>query len=251
MAIYHLDNRRTLMLPGNAAQTLAFAVKDWIDKAKAAIDNHGYFAVALSGGSTPKKIFKELSTKHTSSIDWGKVYLFWSDERSVLPTSEESNFHMAMIEGGLSALLIKPENIFRMEAEKELEANAHAYEQKIKQKLEGRGFDLIMLGMGDDGHTASLFPRTEGVKKKGALVVPNYVPQKETWRMSFTYELINNASSICLYVLGENKAAILHKVLFSPLDINTYPSQGVGSMSHKATWIIDEDASQNILAELK
>ncbi len=251
MTIYHLDNRRQLNLPGNADQTLAFAVSDWVETAQKSIDDHGYFAVALSGGSTPKKIFKELSTKHQKSLDWSKVYLFWSDERSVLPTDHDSNFHMAMIEGGLSALDIKPENIFRMEAEKDLEANANAYAEKIKHILKGKGFDLIMLGMGDDGHTASLFPGTEGLKVKNKLVIPNFVPQKETWRMSFTYELINSASKICLYVLGANKADILHKVLFSPLDTTTYPSQGVGSESHKATWIIDEDASQNIVAELK
>lgn len=251
MTIYHLDARRKLILPGNADQTLAFAVKDWLDTAKTAIADHGYFAVALSGGSTPKKIFKELSTKHIHSIDWSKVLLFWSDERSVLPTDHDSNFHMAMIEGGLSALNIEPDNIFRMEAEKDLEANANAYEQKIKHKLQGRGFDLIMLGMGDDGHTASLFPGTAGLKAKGHLVIANYITQKNSWRMSFTYELINNASYICIYVLGENKAEILHKVLFSPLDINTYPSQGVGTETHKASWIIDEDASQNIASDLK
>ncbi len=248
---YHLDQRRILVLPGNAEQTLDFAVKDWVDTAKAAIADHGFFAVALSGGSTPKKIFKELSSKHQNTLDWSKVYLFWSDERAVLPSDKDSNFHMAMIEGGLTALPIDAKNIFRMVAEKDIEANASDYERIIKKTLGKRNFDLIMLGMGDDGHTASLFPGTRGVDVKDRLVTSNYITQKKTWRMSFTYKLINSASYICIYVLGANKADILARVLYSPLDPSTYPSQNVGSEEHKATWIIDEEAAQDILANLK
>ncbi|MCH9609927.1 MAG: 6-phosphogluconolactonase [Chlamydiales bacterium] len=251
MKSFHLDNRRTLVFPGNATQTVEYCVNHWVETAKQAIDDHDFFAVALSGGSTPKKIFKALSSKHQKSLDWSKVHFFWSDERSVPPNHPDSNFHMAMIEGGLCSLPIDDQKIHRMEAEKELEGNANAYGKKIKKILKDRPFDLIMLGMGDDGHTASLFPGTKGINTTDKLVIPNYVNQKETWRMSFTYSLINSAKTICLYVLGEGKADILHKVLFTKLDPNTYPSQNVGSEENHATWIIDDAASQKLLSELK
>ncbi len=246
-----LDIRRNLFLPGDAEATLKYAVDHWVETANNAIKDHGFFAVALSGGSTPKKIFQVLSKDYKEALDWTKVYLFWSDERAVPPSNPDSNFHMAMIEGGLTALPIPETQVFRMQAEKEIEANAHVYEQVIEKTLKGRPFDLIMLGMGDDGHTASLFPKTKGLQDEKNLVVANYVPQKNTWRMSFTYKLINQADQICLYVIGENKAEILQKVLFTPLDFTTYPSQNIGTETHHASWIIDDAASQNILVELK
>lgn len=251
MKEFHLDNRRRLIFPGDADQTVTYAINHWAKTAKHAIADHGFFAVALSGGSTPKKIFKGLAEKHQDSLDWSKVWLFWSDERNVLPTDHDSNFHMAMIEAGLSSLPILEENVHRMQAEKDLEANAHAYETLIGKKLNGRPFDLIMLGMGDDGHTASLFPHTDGLKENHKLVIPNYVKQKSTWRMTFTFKLINEASQICVYVIGENKASVLKEVLFSESKPDHYPSQRLGSEAHPASWLIDEAASADIAAEMQ
>ncbi|MCP5470355.1 MAG: 6-phosphogluconolactonase [Chlamydiales bacterium] len=251
MKKHELDERRTLFLPGNHDATLKFAVEHWVNTANEAIAKRGRFTVALSGGSTPKKIFQELSTNFKKKVDWSRVYLFWSDERSVPPTDKDSNYHMAMEEGGLKNLLIPKDHIFRMAAENELEKHAALYQKKIQEHVPNASFDLVMLGMGDDGHTASLFPHTEGVHVKGQLVTPNHVPQKDTWRMSFTFDCINNAQNICLYVLGANKSEILAKVLTSPLDKEAYPSQGVGSKEHKACWIIDEEASKNLLVSLK
>ena len=251
MKTFDLDERRTLLLPGNHDATIKFAVEHWIKCANEAIKSHGYFAVALSGGSTPKKIFQELCTTHKDAVDWNKVYLFWSDERSVSPENPDSNYHMAMQEAGLSKLHIHENHIFRMMAEKNIEANAAHYEKKIRDNVKKSQFDLVMLGMGDDGHTASLFPHTEALDVTGKLVTANHVTQKETWRMTFTYECINQAHNICLYVLGANKAEILEKVLFSPLQKENYPSQNIGTKDHKAHWIIDEAASKNLLVNLK
>lgn len=248
---YDLDERRMLFLPGNHQATLKFTVELWVQTANDAIQRNGSFAVALSGGSTPKAIFKELVANHQKSLDWSKVLLFWSDERSVPPDHPDSNYHMAMKEGGLERLGIPENQIFRMVAEKKIEENAVVYEKLIKEHVKDCRFDLIMLGMGDDGHTASLFPHTEALKIKGKLVAANHVPQKDTWRMTFTYECINQAHAICIYVLGANKSEILEKVLLSPLKRETYPSQGIGTEQNKAHWIIDEEASKNILMSLK
>lgn len=250
-----VDDRRVVIIPGNHAETLEFCINHWLEAAEDAIADHGFFAVALSGGSTPKAIYKGLvASDAAQALDWSKVFFFWSDERSVPPSHEESNYHMAMEEGGLHLLPIPRENVFRMVAETEIEENAKLYEEVILRKLGGHAFDLIMLGMGEDGHTASLFPHTEALHAKDRLVVANFIPQKNTWRMTFTYACINAAQEICLYVLGDGKKHTLVDVLMSPLQPEKFPSQFVGTSSHKATWIADEGASgllQEKLSQLK
>ena len=248
---YHiLDERRKIALPGDQELTLAFATDLWIEIANESIQDHGFFAVALSGGSTPKKIFQKLCTLE-ERVDWSKVFLFWSDERSVPPTHHDSNYKMAIEEGGLSKLPIPKNQIFRMVAEENIEANSKAYEDVILDKLGSHPFDLIMLGMGDDGHTASLFPYTMAIKIKGRLVVPNFIPQNNTWRMTFTYECINRSRHICIYVMGASKAEILEKVLLGSVNPDEYPSQLIGTLSNPALWIIDSEAGKNLPAYLK
>lgn len=244
------DQRRLIALPGGHDETIHFAVENWIEMANGSITDHGFFAVALSGGSTPKKIFQELA-KRPDAIDWSKVYLFWSDERSVPPSDPDSNYRMAIEEGGLGNLPIPKNQIYRMIAESDIEANAIGYEALIQGKLGAHPFDLIMLGMGDDGHTASLFPHTEALKAKEKLVVANYIPQKKTWRMTLTYPCINNARHVCLYVLGAKKAAMLERVLTSSLNYEEYPSQNIGTRSNPALWIVDLEASKNLMAHIK
>lgn len=245
-----IDNRRKIVIPGDQEITLAFAADLWIEMARVAIADHGFFAVALSGGSTPKKIYQRLS-KLEDRVDWSKVYLFWSDERSVPPTDPASNYYMAMEEGGLKKLPIPQNQIFRMVAEEDIETNAKAYEDVILDKLGSHPFDLSMLGMGDDGHTASLFPYTDALNIKGRLVVPNYVPQHNSWRMTFTYECINRSHNTCLYVLGAPKAEILEKVLLGRPQPEEYPSQLIGTPANPALWIVDTEAGKNLTVHLK
>lgn len=245
-----LDDRRYIQIAGNAEETVQFAVDNWLEIAQESIDDHGFFAVALSGGSTPKKIFQELS-RRPKAIDWSKVYLFWGDERSVPPTDSQSNYHMALEEAGLSKLPIPKAHIFRMVAEGEIEKNAGAYEKLIQEKLATHPFDLVMLGMGDDGHTASLFPHTKGLHIIDKLVIANEVPQKKTWRMSLTYPCINHARHINLYVVGAAKAEILETVLTTPLNFEEYPSQNIGTSAHPALWILDNAAATSLMAHLQ
>jgi len=172
------DEKRRLVVPGDYATTLAFCVQHWLQTGSEAIRKYGGFAVALSGGSTPKAIYENLAQPHhQKSIDWSKVWLFWSDERAVPPDHPDSNFRMAM-EAGFGKLPIPHAQILRMHAEVEIEKSAKEYEETIKKTLKGRPFDLIMLGMGDDGHTASLFPYTAALKITDRLVVANEIPQK-------------------------------------------------------------------------
>lgn len=244
------DERRDIAHPGDQSQALVFAVEHFLNCAKEAIKKHGHFAVALSGGSTPKKIFEMLSSApYSSEIDWSKVLLFWGDERSVAPTDPESNFRMAM-DAGLKSLSIPPAHIFRMEAEDNLEVSAKLYETKIQEALGPRPFDLVMLGMGEDGHTASLFPGTTALNVKDALAVANEVPQKNTWRMTLTYPCINRAQNVAIYVLGKSKADMVGKVFLETHE-PPYPVSLIGTPQNKALWVVDTEAGAPLLSHQK
>jgi len=240
------DERRDIAIPGDSQTTIDFCVNHFIAIAQESINDHGYFAVALSGGSTPKIVYEQLALPaNAAKIDWTKVLLFWSDERAVAPTSSDSNYHMAM-EAGFSALPIPAKNIFRMQAEEEIEAHALEYETLIREKIPGKVFDLTLLGVGDDGHTASLFPHTHGLHAEGRLVIANFLPEKKIWRMSLTFDCINASKHICVYALGKGKATILAKVLSGKYLPDDLPSQRVGTATHKALWIMDEAAAEQV-----
>lgn len=241
------DARRNLAIGKDEEETIRFAVDHLIKTGQEAIANHNAFFLALSGGTTPKKIFHLLaSPQYRQSLDWSKVHLFWSDERSVPPSNPDSNYRMAM-DAGFSFLPIPKHQIYRMHAEEAIEQNALAYEKTIKTLLHGRPFDLIMLGMGDDGHTASLFPQTEALKVRDRLVVANHVPQKNTDRMTFTFPLINQAKTIVFYVLGPSKADRVARVLLD--ETSEAPSALIGTPASPALWVLDEAAAELLIKE--
>ncbi len=243
------DERKDIIVPGDYSMTLIFCVEHFIAASKQAIKDHGAFFVALSGGSTPKAIFERLSSSpYEQMIEWNKVHLFWSDERAVPPDHPDSNYHMAM-QAGLSKMPIPQEQVHRMRAEEKIEENALDYEQQIVAALKGRPFDLVMLGMGEDGHTASLFPNTEGLSVENRLVIANYIPAKNSWRMTFSFPCINSAMNIAIYVLGASKKEILAEVLLSSNSNDRYPVQRVGTVSRHALWIADEAAAAELISK--
>lgn len=230
----------TLIVPGDKDATLHYAAQHFVTLARDAIEDHDFFAVALSGGSTPKAIYELICQPGLAEeIAWEKVHLFWSDERSVLPDDAESNYRMAM-KAGFDRMPISEKHIHRMAAEKDIEKNAHLYEKTMRRILEDQTLDLVMLGMGEDGHTASLFPDTAALSAQGRLCVANYVPQKKTWRMTLTFECINAAAHIVVYVLGSNKKEMLHQVFHTP---PLLPCQQIGTIDNPALWIADTDAA--------
>lgn len=240
------DERRQLVVPGDAQATLVYSLHHFVSTCQKAIADHGAFYVALSGGSTPKALYEHLSKPpYQGQIDWTKVHLFWSDERSVPLTDPNSNYHMAM-EAGLKNMPIPKAQIHPMLVEKEIEKNALEYEKIIHTVLGKRSFDLIMLGMGDDGHTASLFPHTKALQSQGRLVIANEVPQHKTWRMTMTFECINLAENIVIYVLGAGKKQMLAKVLKSNQS-DEFPAQHIGTAAHPALWIADEAAAAELI----
>lgn len=242
--IHSWDSRRDLIIPGDIEQTIAFAAEHWIHTARRAIQERDRFAVALSGGSTPKAIYQTLASHYKNSIDWKKVLLFWSDERAVPPTHPDSNYQMAM-QSGLSALPIPPAQIFRMKAEADLEKNAKDYEDILRRELGPHLFDLVMLGIGEDGHTASLFPKTAALQESIKLVVANQLPEKNTWRMTLTFPCIRDSRKAVLYAVGENKQAIAPLALRAAI-VSPFPASAVGTSAHKSLWILDQAAARLI-----
>lgn len=249
--IASFDDRRTLFIASSTQQAIHFSVEHLIALANEAIASRGHFYIALSGGKTPKAIFASLaSPENASRIDWQHVSLFWSDERAVGPDDSESNFRSAM-DAGLGSLPLQPSEIYRLKGESsDLDAAALEYETIIREKLKGAPFDLVMLGMGDDGHTASLFPKTHGLHAEERLVIANYIPQKACWRLTLTMECINKSLHCVFYVLGKEKASMLKQVLAGPYSPDELPAQKVGTRTHKALWIVDAAAASALVKEV-
>lgn len=225
-----------LICPGDLAKTVEACADHFLRTAEAAIRHKGHFCVALSGGATPAQVYAKIYAKvveKKTTLDWSKVSLFWSDERAVAITSQESNYRSAM-EAGFGFLPIPQTHIHRMVAEQDIQAHAEAYEAL----LQSVSLDLMLLGMGDDGHTASLFPGTEALEEKKRWVVANYVPQKASWRMTVTFPCIQAATMTAVYVFGEAKKTMLAQALQEgPL-----PIQKIGSVLHPAYFFVDEAA---------
>jgi 6-phosphogluconolactonase len=204
--------------------------------------------VALSGGSTPKALYSLLATPgFADRIPWPKVHLFWGDERCVPPDHAESNYRMVR-ESLLSKINFPPENVHRMAGEKEPKLAAAEYDNELKtffQLSEGEPprFDLILLGLGEDGHTASLFPGSEALKETKLLVTANFVGQLNTARLTLTLPVLNNAGNVCFLVAGASKAAIVKEVLGTDSATGKLPAQRVRPVRGALTWFITRDAA--------
>src|SRR6266849_997305 len=222
------------------------AAAEFIALASAAIRDHGKFTVALSGGSTPKSLYSLLAK---ATLSWEKIFFFWSDERHVPPDHPDSNYRMAK-EALLSKGPVPPENIFRVRAE-EKDANVAAkdYEEAIKSFFHLRPgefprFDLILLGFGPDGHTASLFPNTVALNETKRLVVANWVEKFKTNRITFTYPVLNNAACVMFLVSGADKSDMVRTVLED--ERAGLPSQGVHPANGRLLWLLDKDAASKL-----
>jgi 6-phosphogluconolactonase len=211
-----------------------------------AIEAQGKFTVALSGGSTPRGLHQELVTHFASRLDWSKVFFFWGDERHVAPDSSDSNYRMAN-ETLLSKLSIPPGNIFRIPSElPDARQAAAKYEQTLQQFFRPEPdsfprFDFILLGMGPDGHTASLFPGTAALQEKDHLVVGNWVEKLNTFRITFTYPMLNNAACVMFLVNGDEKAEMVRRALKDPTA--NLPCQRVRPEDGELLWYLDKGAA--------
>jgi 6-phosphogluconolactonase len=219
----------------------------FIETARASVADHGRFSVALAGGSTPRRCYELLATdEYRNRIDWSQAHIFFGDERTVPPTDAESNYHMAQ-DAMLSRLPIPQQNVHRMMGESDPSSAAQLYEQELKvffRDAPWPRFDLILLGMGDDGHTASLFPHTPALLEERAWVVANRVEKLKTFRLTLTVPAINHANSVVFIVTGAAKAERLREVIRGPRDPERLPSQLIRPIDGTLTWLLDKAAAR-------
>jgi 6-phosphogluconolactonase len=218
--------------------------------AEQAIAEQGRFSLALSGGSTPRALYQLLvDTPYRERISWANVHIFWGDERCVPPDDIESNYRMAR-ESLLEHVPLPPANIHRIQGEQPPQAAAAAYAAELAQFFAGEmpRFDLVLSGMGDDGHTASLFPHTAALDETEKWVTANYVPQKDTWRITLTLPVINAAQQVVFLVTGAEKAKRLREVLYGPQQPYNLPSQRIQPTSGNLVWLLDLAAASALPA---
>jgi 6-phosphogluconolactonase len=234
----------------DAAALARRAAQYFVEMIGEAVAGRGRARVAISGGSTPRAAFQLLADSGQpwrARMPWDKLDLYWVDERTVPPDHAESNYRMTR-EALLDHVPLQPGQIHRMEGELEPAVAAARYESELREsfRLEGGEsprFDLVSLGMGDDGHTASLFPHTAALHELKRLVTANRVPQKDTWRITLTWPVINHSSSVFFLIAGADKASVLHEVLTGPRDPERLPSQLIWPASGILTLILDKAAA--------
>lgn len=233
------------MVVSDADRLAQVAAKRFIALAAATLDERGRFVVALSGGSTPRPMYRRLAQEpQTLAVDWSRVELFWGDERCVPPDHPDSNYRMArraLLDGdGHDGVGVPQAHVHRIRGELPPREAAAAYREELQAVLgEGGRFDLVLLGLGTDGHTASLFPGTTAVEERGRDVVAVYVKKLSSWRVTLTLPVINRARHVIFLVSGAEKADALARVRAGePL-----PAAMVRPVEGTLTWVVDRDAA--------
>ncbi len=207
--------------------------------------------VALSGGSTPKVVFDYLAAHVELEIDWSKVFFYWGDERCVAPIDSESNYKMT-VDHLISKISIPKENIFRVQGENDPDAEAIRYGKVLDQSLpKANGipqFDLVMLGMGDDGHTASIFPDSINLWDSAKNCEVATHPDSGQKRVTITGKVINNAKRVTFLVTGASKAEKVREIVKEEGNFRSYPAHLVNPASADLIWFLDEEAAKNLIS---
>jgi 6-phosphogluconolactonase len=235
---------RSLKIYNSKEELSVDAAELFFSEAKKAIIDHGKFTVALSGGSTPVPLFKLLSAaEYRSIIDWKYVHFFWADERCVPKDHSDSNFKLAY-DLFLSKLPVPEQNVHRIRGELSAEEAATEYFTNLKKffdQSEIPEFDLILLGVGSDGHTASIFPGSNSADIVSRNVISVYVKKMDSFRVSLSLQVLNNAAMVVFLVTGKSKALIVREILED--SNSSCPAARVIPAHGKAIWLIDKDAA--------
>jgi 6-phosphogluconolactonase len=246
----------TVEIYPNGDALMEAAAQRFVTCADAATRAAGRFVVALSGGSTPKRLYALLATAaYAGRVDWPHVHVFWGDERCVPPDDPASNYHMAHV-ALLSRVPVPDGNVHRIRGEDDPGVAAAAYEQELREMfatshgapggIPAARFDLVLLGMGENGHTASLFPRTPAISEAERWVVAQYVEAVSMWRVTLTPVIINSAVEVAFLVSGGEKAAMLRRVLKGPHDPGALPAQAIAPHHGRLRWLVDAGAAADL-----
>ncbi|HEU5424378.1 MAG TPA: 6-phosphogluconolactonase [Nitrolancea sp.] len=236
----------------DGAALAELAARLFVEAAAASIAARDDFAVALSGGSTPRAMFQRLAqTPLREQVDWSKLHVFWGDERTVPPDSPESNYHMAR-QALLAHVPVPDDQIHRMQGELDPYRAAADYEAVLRQVFQlGQQprlpvFDLQLLGIGSDGHTASLFPGTPALHERGRLCVANPVPQLQTTRLTLTPPVITASALVLVLAAGAEKAEAVARAIQGEWDFDTTPSQLLRHSEGRVVWLLDPEAAADL-----
>ena len=247
-----VDDRATpnIQIFADADEVARAAALRFVELARATINSKGRFSVALAGGSTPKRIYELLASgEFAAQLYWPGVHVFFGDERCVPPDDADSNYRMAN-EALLSRVALPAENVHRMRGEGDAVANARLYEDELRgffgDDAKWPEFDLVMLGMGDDGHTASLFPGTHALDVRAAWVAANPVEKFEAYRITLTAAAINHARHVMFIVTGAGKAERLREVIHGAHDPHRLPAQLIQPPAGALAWFLDAAAAAKL-----
>lgn len=239
-------NKPELVVVNDAMALARAAAQEFCRCAMEAFAASGRFCVALAGGNTPRTVYSLLAEEHRD-LAWDKIFIFFSDERHVLPDHPDSNYRMAN-ETLLSRVPIPEYNIFRVRAELAATLAADDYDRRLREffKLSSGAwprFDLILLGIGEDGHTASLFPGTSALREQSQLAVANWVEKFQSYRITFTFPVLNHAAEDLFLVSGESKSQVLQEIFNSPPGQAAYPAHTVCPQDGRLLWMADKAAA--------
>jgi len=235
---------------------MADAAGRFVSVAAQSLRENGRFLVALAGGSTPRKLYDTLATsEYASRIDWRHTHVFWGDERCVPPDDPASNYRLARTTL-LDRVAIPETNVHRIRGEDAPDQAAVAYEGELRLVFDtpdgppsvqpGRRLDLVLLGMGSNGHTASLFPGLAAVRERERWAMAEHVAEVGGWRITLTPPLLNAAAHVLFLVSGADKAAMLHRVLENPVDPDALPAQAIVPRDGALTWLVDAAAAASL-----
>ena len=239
-----------LHISKTAEEVLSALAEYFVARAGQAIERRGRFAVALSGGSSPKKLYELLaSPAYHERVAWEQVYFFFGDERNVPHTSPDSNYLMAK-KALLDPLGIRSAQVFAVDTDLKPAEAAAQYCVDIEEFFGEKKakFDLVLLGLGDNAHTASLFPHTPVLQDKSVSVKEVWLPEQQVFRITMTAPLINQARAIAFLVYGADKAEAVAQVLGSERNIEQYPAQLIAPSSEEVQWFLDEAAAGKLPA---
>jgi 6-phosphogluconolactonase len=250
--------RENVEMFSSAAALAAGAAERFVDAAAAAIAATETFSVALSGGSTPHALFTLLaSPAYAPRVEWSRVHVFWGDERCVPPDDEASNYRMAC-----STLIdhvpLRAENIHRIRGEDPPAAAAERYERELRAAFAtpvgapalaaGSRFDLVLLGLGTNGHTASLFPHLQAVRERTRWAMAETIEQLQMWRITLTPPILNAAAEVLFLVSGREKAPVLRRVLYGVRETDDFPAQVIAPAAGRLRWFVDAMAASELPA---
>ena len=233
----------------NTDEELGDGLATWLcNLVQSTLQNQEFFTLVLSGGDTPKLLFKKLaSEKYIDKINWKRIHIFWGDERAV-PFSDERNNAKMAFDYLLNAVDIPAAQIHEIRVDIEPVFSAKEYEKILHTYFDHtkKSFDLVLLGVGDDGHTLSVFPGSTILERHNAWVDSVYNEKQQMYRITLTPEIVNRASNIAFMVKGANKALMLQRIIEGPYEPNKLPAQTIKPENGELYWFLDGDAAKDL-----